>query len=275
MKFTEKLDAAVRKNNSLLCIGLDIDLKKIPSSLLNKGDTIFDFNKAIIDATKDLVCAYKPNIAFYEMYGIYGMQALIKTIEYASDDIPIILDAKRGDVGHTASAYAKAIFEIYKADATTINPYMGFDSIEPFIEYKDKGIFILCLTSNPGHKDFQVLGKEEPLYRTVAKNVKKWDVSENCGLVVGATDRVTFTIELGMRAAFSVVGAVEHEGNATEQAVGRGHGEHPGGTGDGRSAGSWDDWNGLVGLLEHGGSPWASQSGRSSVQERKSYSLTW
>jgi orotidine-5'-phosphate decarboxylase len=188
MKFTEKLDAAVKKNNSLLCIGLDIDLKKIPASLLNKGDPIFDFNKAIIDATRDMVCAYKPNIAFYEMYGIYGMQALIKTIEYASEDVPIILDAKRGDVGHTASAYAKAIFEIYKADATTINPYMGFDSIEPFIEYKDKGIFILCLTSNPGHKDFQVLGKEEPLYKTVAKNVKKWDVSENCGLVVGATN---------------------------------------------------------------------------------------
>jgi len=188
MKFTEKLDAAVKKNNSLLCIGLDIDLKRIPASLLNKSDPIFDFNKAIIDATKDLVCAYKPNIAFYEMYGIYGMQALMKTIEYASDDIPIILDAKRGDVGHTAFAYAKAIFEIYKADATTINPYMGYDSVEPFLEYKDKGIFILCLTSNVGHKDFQVLGKEEPLYQLVAKHVKEWDVSLNCGLVVGATN---------------------------------------------------------------------------------------
>jgi orotidine-5'-phosphate decarboxylase len=188
MKFTEKLDAAVKKNNSLLCIGLDIDLKKIPASLLNKGDPIFDFNKAIIDATKDLVCAYKPNIAFYEMYGIYGMQALIKTIEYASDHIPIILDAKRGDVGHTASAYAKAIFEIYKADATTINPYMGYDSVEPFLEYKDKGIFILCLTSNVSHEDFQMLGKEEPLYKLVAKHVKEWDVSGNCGLVVGATN---------------------------------------------------------------------------------------
>jgi orotidine-5'-phosphate decarboxylase len=188
MKFTEKLDAAVKKNNSLLCIGLDIDLKKIPSSLLNKDDPIFDFNKAIIDATRDFVCAYKPNIAFYEMYGIYGMQALIRTIEYASDDMPVILDAKRGDVGHTASAYAKSIFEIYKADATTINPYMGYDSVEPFLEYKDKGIFILCLTSNVGHKDFQVLGKEEPLYKLVAKHVKEWDVSGNCGLVVGATN---------------------------------------------------------------------------------------
>jgi orotidine-5'-phosphate decarboxylase len=113
---------------------------------------------------------------------------LIKTIEYASDHIPIILDAKRGDVGHTASAYAKAIFEIYKADATTINPYMGYDSVEPFLEYKDKGIFILCLTSNVSHEDFQMIGKEEPLYKLVAKHVKEWDVSGNCGLVVGATN---------------------------------------------------------------------------------------
>ena len=187
MSFIEKLDSAVKKNNSLLCIGLDIDLKKIPASLLNKGDPIFDFNKAIIDATKDLVCAYKPNIAFYEMYGIYGMQALIKTIEYLDGDIPVILDAKRGDVGHTAAAYAKSIFEIYKADATTINPYLGYDSVEPFLEYKNKGVFVLCLTSNVGYKDFQVVGKEEPLYKLVAKHVKEWNVSGNAGLVVGAT----------------------------------------------------------------------------------------
>jgi orotidine-5'-phosphate decarboxylase len=188
MKFTEKLDAAVKKNNSLLCIGLDIDLKKIPQSLLNKSDPIFDFNKEIIDATKDLVCAYKPNIAFYEMYGIYGMEALIRTIEYASEFAPVILDAKRGDVGHTASAYAKAVFDVYKADAVTINPYMGYDSVEPFLEYKDKGIFILCLTSNAGRRDFQSSGKEESLYKIVARHVKQWDVFGSCGLVVGATN---------------------------------------------------------------------------------------
>ena len=186
MSFIEKLDAAVKKNNSLLCIGLDIDLKRIPASLLNKGDPIFDFNKAIIDATKDLVCAYKPNIAFYEMYGIYGMQALMKTIEYATDDIPIILDAKRGDVGHTAAAYAKSAFEIYKADAVTLNPYMGFDSIEPFLSYKEKGLFVLCLTSNPSAKDFQT-GGADPLYLQVAKKVKIWNNWGNCGVVVGAT----------------------------------------------------------------------------------------
>jgi orotidine-5'-phosphate decarboxylase len=188
MNFYEKLDTASQKNNSLLCIGLDVDLKKMPASLLNKSDPIFDFNKSIIDSTKDLVCAYKPNIAFYEMYGIYGLQALIKTIEYASDDIPIILDAKRGDIGHTASAYAKSIFDIYKADATTINPYMGFDSIEPFIEYKEKGIFILCLTSNPSNKDFQTVGEKEPLYKNVARHIKQWNMNLNCGLVVGATN---------------------------------------------------------------------------------------
>jgi len=187
-EFLDKLDSAVRANNSLLCIGLDIDLKKIPISLLNKGDPIFDFNKSIIDSTKDLVCCYKPNIAFYEMYGTYGIEALIKTIEYAGQFVPVILDAKRGDIGHTASAYAKSIFEIFKADATTVNPYLGHDSIQPFLEFKDKGIFVLCLTSNPGAKDFQTLGKDEPLYRTVARKVKDWNVNNNLGLVVGATN---------------------------------------------------------------------------------------
>jgi orotidine-5'-phosphate decarboxylase len=188
MKFTEKLDAAVKKNTSLLCVGLDIDLKKIPQSILNKNDPIFDFNKEMIDATKDLVCAYKPNIAFYEMYGIYGMEALMRTIEYASELVPVILDAKRGDVGHTASAYAKAVFDVYKADAVTINPYMGYDSVEPFLEYKDKGIFILCLTSNAGRRDFQSTGTDESLYKNVARHVKQWDVFGSCGLVVGATN---------------------------------------------------------------------------------------
>ncbi len=187
MTFIERLDEASKKNNSLLCIGLDIDLKKIPASLLNKGDPIFDFNKAIIDSTKDLVCAYKPNIAFYEMYGIYGLQALIKTIEYIGGEVPVILDAKRGDIGNTALAYAKAVFDVFKADAVTLNPYMGFDSIEPFLMYKDKGLFILCLTSNHSSKDFQTDGAE-PLYKQVAKKVKIWNNFGNCGLVVGATN---------------------------------------------------------------------------------------
>jgi len=184
--FLDKLDKASKRNNSLLCIGLDIDLSRIPQFLLNMDDPIFSFNKAIIDETRDLVCAYKPNIAFYEAYGNYGLDSLKRTIEYLSD-VPVILDAKRGDIGHTAAAYAKAIFDVYKADATTVNPYMGRDSVDPFIEYADKGVFVLCLTSNPGFKDFQLIGDEEPLYMSVARNVKNWNRNDNCGLVVGAT----------------------------------------------------------------------------------------
>lgn len=188
MSFLKKLDSASKNNNSRLCIGLDPDLKKFPKDILDSPDPIFNFNKEIIDNTQDLVCAYKPNIAFYESYGIYGLEALMHTIEYIlKTEIPVILDTKRSDVGHTAAAYAKAIFEIYKADATTINPYMGHDSVEPFINYKEKGIFILCLTSNKGFRDFQAAGTGEPLYISVAKHVKEWNHYGNCGVVVGAT----------------------------------------------------------------------------------------
>jgi len=188
MKFVEQLDRAVEKNNSLLCVGLDIDLSRIPPQYLNSEDPIFLFNREIIEATKDYVCAFKPNIAFYEMYGVYGISSLIKTIDHIhSVGLPVILDAKRGDVGHSSNAYAKAIFEVFKADATTVNPYMGHDSVRPFIDYYEKGIFILCLTSNIGFKDFQIVGAEEPLYKSVAKHVKEWNHYGNCGLVVGAT----------------------------------------------------------------------------------------
>jgi orotidine-5'-phosphate decarboxylase len=183
LKFLDKLDQATNKNNSLLCIGLDIDLNRIPQTILNKEDPIYISNREIVNATKDLVCAYKPNIAFYEMHGIYGLSSLIKTIELIQGTgIPVILDAKRGDIGHSSAAYAKSIFEIYKAEATTVNPYLGHDSVEPFLEYQDKGIFVLCLTSNPGAKDFQ-----RELFMDVAHEVKKWNKYGNCGLVVGAT----------------------------------------------------------------------------------------
>ena len=188
MKFLDKLDSAVEKNSSLLCVGLDVDLSRIPPKFLTKEDPIFFFNKEIIDATQDLVCAFKPNIAFYEMYGIYGLSSLIKTMEYLQQtDIPVILDAKRGDVGHSSSAYAKSAFEVFKADAVTVNPYMGYDSVRPFLDYQEKGVFILCLTSNSGAKDFQNSGKDHPLYLAVAQRVKEWNDAGNCGLVVGAT----------------------------------------------------------------------------------------
>lgn len=173
MKFLSKLEAASKKNSSLLCVGLD------PSS----PEDIFSFNRSIIDATKDLVCAYKPNMAFYESAGQAGLEELHKTIEYIQlTGIPVILDAKRADIGNTSAHYAKAVFDIFMADAVTVNPYMGFDSIEPFLKYEDKGIFVLCLTSNPGSADFQT-----NIYLEVARKVKEWNKVGNCGLVVGAT----------------------------------------------------------------------------------------
>lgn len=188
MKFVEQLDRAVAKNNSLLCVGLDVDLSRLPQKFLATDDPIFLFNKEIISATAGLVCAYKPNSAFYEMYGLYGLTSLIKTIEYVHElGLPVILDAKRGDVGHSSNAYAKSAFEVFKADAVTVNPYLGHDSVQPFLDYQDKGVFVLCLTSNAGYKDFQTLGCDEPLYLTVARHVKEWNHYGNCGLVVGAT----------------------------------------------------------------------------------------
>src|SRR4030042_1506104 len=183
MRFVDKLLAAGRRNKSLLCVGLDPDPGLMPKA------SLLEFNKAIVDATADLVCAYKPNLAFYEALGIDGLKALQKIIEHIPGHIPIIGDGKRGDIGNTAKAYAKAIFVTFGFDAATVSPYLGFDSIEPFIGYKDKGVFILCRTSNPGAMDFQNLvnGQGMPLYESVARKAKEWNVSGNIGLVVGAT----------------------------------------------------------------------------------------
>jgi orotidine-5'-phosphate decarboxylase len=153
---------------------------------------VFEFNKAIIDATADLVCAYKPQFAFYEALGEEGMNALRRTIKYIPRDILSIADAKRGDIGNTSRAYAQAIFSDLNCDAATINPYLGFDSIEPFIQYRDKGVFILCRTSNPGAKDFQSLlcqidDGTRPLFEIVAIKAREWNTYGNIGLVMGAT----------------------------------------------------------------------------------------
>ena len=184
MNFLEKLLSASRTNRSLLCIGLDPDPELMP------GVDVFHFNREIVDATSDLVCAYKPNLAFYEALGIEGLRALEKTIAYIPKAIPIIGDAKRGDVGNTARAYARALFEAFGFDAATVNPYLGYDSIEPFIEYKEKGVFILCRTSNVGSADFQALLLSEaatPLFEIVARRAREWNTYGNVGLVVGAT----------------------------------------------------------------------------------------
>ncbi len=188
VNFVEKLTNTIRKNESLLCVGLDPDPKLMPDKV-----GVFEFNKAIIDATADLVCAYKPNLAFYEALGSEGLDALKQTVKYVPDDIPIIGDAKRGDIGNTAKAYARALFDNLNFDATTVNPYLGFDSVEPFIQYTNKGVFILCRTSNAGAADFQSLRCEteehshRPLFEIVALKVSQWNIHGNIGLVVGAT----------------------------------------------------------------------------------------
>jgi orotidine-5'-phosphate decarboxylase len=183
VEFASRLLSASRRNRSLLCVGLDPDSDMLPVK------NIFEFNKAIIDATSDLVCCYKPNLAFYEALGIRGLQALKKTIAYIPGDIPVIGDAKRGDIGNTASAYAKALFGYYKFDAVTVNPYLGYDSVKPFLDYRGKGIFVLCRTSNSSASDFQDLVDNfgMKLYQTVALRAGDWNKAGNIGLVVGAT----------------------------------------------------------------------------------------
>jgi orotidine-5'-phosphate decarboxylase len=187
VSFLEKLATAVKKNRSLVCVGLDPDPALMPAKI-----SVFEFNKAIIDATSDLVCAYKPNFAFYEAMGQDGLDALKRTVDYIPDDILTIGDAKRGDIGNTAKAYAHSIFDNYGFDAATVSPYLGFDSLEPFIKYADRGIFVLCRTSNPGAVDFQSLSCEtnngrSPLFEAVAEKVNQWNTHGNLGLVVGAT----------------------------------------------------------------------------------------
>jgi orotidine-5'-phosphate decarboxylase len=189
MNWREKLTTVTTENNSLLCVGLDTDLGKIPKFLVETSrNPQFDFNKAIIDATKDLVCAYKLNMAFYEAVGKNGLEALEKTIQYIPRNIFVILDGKRNDIGNTAQKYATSLFETFKADAVTINPYLGKDGVSPFLEYKDKCSFILCRTSNPSAGDFQdLLVSTRPLYQVVAQKIQEWNAQRNCGAVVGAT----------------------------------------------------------------------------------------
>lgn len=188
---TEKLVAQIRKKKSFLCIGLDVDLNKIPAHLLKEEDPIFAFNKAIIDATHHLAVSYKPNTAFYEAYGIKGWQALQKTIEYLNTNYPdifTIADAKRGDIGNTSTMYAKAFFEDLSFDSVTVAPYMGKDSVEPFLAFEDKHTIMLALTSNQGAFDFQTKDTEgQELYKRVLETSKDWKNSENLMYVVGAT----------------------------------------------------------------------------------------
>ena len=175
-------------NNSMICLGLDLDPKRMPQECVGSMKGMFDFAHRIIDATSDLVCAYKPNLAFYESHGSEGMSLLKQVVQRIPDNIPVILDGKRGDIGNTASHYAQSLYENLGGEWVTLNPYMGYDSMRPFLEYKDKGVFVLCLTSNAGFKDFQQLSVDgKPLYRVVAEKVDYWNKELNCGLVVAAT----------------------------------------------------------------------------------------
>ena len=190
MTFTEKLAASTAKHDSLLCVGLDPDVARFPLEFKDKPDAIFLFCKAIIDATAIYACAFKPQIAYFAALGAEDqLQSICDYLKKNYPDIPIVLDAKRGDIGSTAEQYAREAFERYDADAVTLNPYMGFDSIAPYLEWKDRGAIILCRTSNPGGSDLQFLTVNDlPLYQHVARLVaEKWNQHGQCGLVVGAT----------------------------------------------------------------------------------------
>lgn len=188
---TQQLVAEIKRKKSFLCIGLDVDLTKIPQHLLEEEDPIFAFNKEIIDATHHLCVAYKPNTAFYEAYGLKGWKALEKTINYINSNHPeifTIADAKRGDIGNTSSMYAKAFFDDLAFDSVTVAPYMGKDSVEPFLEFEDKHTILLALTSNQGAFDFQTQKvNDQELYKTVLETSKSWKNSSNLMYVVGAT----------------------------------------------------------------------------------------
>ena len=188
LSFTEKWNQATRRNNSLVCVGLDTDPAQLPASVRAKADPVLYFNQQIIDATCDLVCCYKPNFAFYNALGADGFATLERTLDHIPEDIPVLIDAKVGDMGNTAEQYARAFYEVLGCDALTVTPYLGHDCVAPFTAYKDRTTFLVCLTSNPGADDFQQdpLG-DRPLYEQVVAKAHEWNAADNIGLVVGAT----------------------------------------------------------------------------------------
>lgn len=218
----EALIRQIKKKKSFLCVGLDTDLEKIPPHLLQEEDPIFEFNKAIIEATQEFCVAYKPNIAFYEAYGLQGWKSLERTIAYLNEKYPeqfTIADAKRGDIGNTSTRYAKAFFEELNFDSITIAPYMGKDSVEPFLEFTNKHTILLALTSNKGAFDFQTrkLGTHE-LYKEVIKTSQSYNNSENLMYVVGAT-KAEYLVEIRELApqSFLLVPGVGAQGGSLQE----------------------------------------------------------
>ncbi len=192
MTFLQKLKAAMQQNNSLFCVGLDPDVAKLPPQLQSSPQPLLEFNKAIIDATADLVCAFKLNSAFYEALGTSGLQQLKLTTQYINKTypaIPVILDAKRADIGNTNQGYAISTFDYLGMDAVTVHPYLGGEALQPLLDRADKGVIVLCRTSNPGAAEFQDLQADgQPVYMHVAQKVAQdWNKNQNCLLVVGAT----------------------------------------------------------------------------------------
>ena len=187
----------IKEKRSFLCVGLDSDIKKLPACVLQSEDPVFEFNKAIIDATAPYTVAYKPNLAFYEATGVKGWISLEKTVQYIKDNYPeifIIADAKRGDIGNTSALYARSFFGEMKVHALTVAPYMGEDSVSPFLSYDDAWVIVLALTSNPGSHDFQLTKDEngEMLFEKVLRTSQKWGSDENMMYVVGATQGKSF-----------------------------------------------------------------------------------
>lgn len=219
---TAQLTAEIRHKKSFLCIGLDVDLDKIPNHLLETEDPIFEFNKAIIDATHDLCVAYKPNTAFYEAYGLRGWKSLEKTIAYLNENHPeifTIADAKRGDIGNTSSRYAQAFFEDLNFDSITVAPYMGKDSVEPFLAFENKHTILLALTSNEGAFDFQTKQTDGiVLYKRVLETSKTWTNAHNLMYVVGATKAEYFKeIRAIVPDSFLLVPGVGAQGGSLEE----------------------------------------------------------
>lgn len=188
MTFLGKLRTIERENNSLLCIGLDVDPVRIPITLRSTANPVFEFNRRIIEATRDLVCAYKLNLAFYEALGNDGWRTIRRTLELIPLDIITIADGKRGDIGSTSAMYARTLFDDFHFDAATVNPYMGSDSVQPFLQSPNRCAFLLALTSNPGSSDLQRLSVQGmPLYERVVRTSLRWNAKKNVGFVVGAT----------------------------------------------------------------------------------------
>ena len=215
----------IRKKGSFLCVGLDTDIKKIPEHLRANKDAVFEFNKAIIDATAPYCVAYKPNTAFYESRGVKGWEDLDRTVEYVRNNYPdqfIIADAKRGDIGNTSSLYARAFFENLDVDALTVAPYMGFDSVKPFMEYEGKWVILLALTSNPGSRDFQFLNDVTGtrVFEHVLETARKWGDADNLMFVVGATQGAMFSeVRRVAPDNFLLVPGVGAQGGSLEEVV--------------------------------------------------------